>query len=141
MFCYFFSFLPFINTHATIKWRQSYMFSKKKIKDLCSTPCPTLKDIKTLQEEVSSWRLGEYWTLIQNGRTILTIRTFISYLKHYLFMPMLYLKLDYLNPITLHYKNLPPQGHLIPSYQSSSHSPTTSLEQCTLSFPNSQSFY
>lgn len=99
------------------------------------------EDITTLQAEVSSWRLGEYWTLIQNGRTILTIRTFISYLKHYLFMRMLYLKLDYLNPITLHYKNLPPQEHLIPSYQSSSHSPTTSLEQCTLSFPNSQSFY
>lgn len=63
------------------------------------------EDITTLQAEVSSWRLGEYWTLIQNGRTILTIRTFISYLKHYLFMRMLYLKLDYLNPITLHYKN------------------------------------
>lgn len=37
--------------------------------------------------------------------------------------------------------NPPLQEHLIPSYQSSSHSPTTSLEQCTLSFPISQSFY
>lgn len=68
----------YLSRKKQLQQRQRYMFSKKKIKDLCSTPCPTLKDITTLQAEVSSWRLGEYWTLIQYGRTILTVRTFIS---------------------------------------------------------------